>query len=130
MQVPLRRRHSFDRVRSFAREAAELLAERHPDRLTVEQRKAKRGGRLYLDFTRNAWGQTVVPPFAVRARPSAPVAMPIPWSALDDRSVGPQSFRVDNVVEALQRDDDPWHGFGRHAQSLADAEKRLARLTS
>lgn len=129
VHVPLRRTHTFDRVRSFAHALAELLARRHPDRLTVEQRKAKRGNRLYLDVARNAWGQTVVPAYAVRARPEAPVAMPIPWTALDEESIGPRTFRVDTVRETLDRESDPWRGFRRRAQSLRGAEARLKRLS-
>ncbi|HVS15100.1 MAG TPA: non-homologous end-joining DNA ligase [Thermoanaerobaculia bacterium] len=128
VHVPLRREHSFDRVRAFARALAERLAGRHPERLTVEQRKAKRAGRLYLDVARNAWGQTVVPPYAVRARGDAPVALPIPWQSLDDGSVGPRSYRVDNVAATLAGRADPWSGFARRARSLARPEGRLAKL--
>jgi bifunctional non-homologous end joining protein LigD len=75
--VPLDGRADFDTVRGFARDAAEELARRHPDRLTTEQRKDKRKGRLYLDAMRNAYAQTAVPPYAVRARPGATVATPL-----------------------------------------------------
>jgi bifunctional non-homologous end joining protein LigD len=77
LTVPLDRRADFDTVRGFARDAAEELARRHPDRLTTEQRKDKRKGRLYLDVMRNAYAQTAVPPYAVRARPGATVAAPL-----------------------------------------------------
>jgi hypothetical protein len=49
LTVPLDRRADFDTVRRFARDVADLLAARQPDRLTTEQRKDKRKGRLYLD---------------------------------------------------------------------------------
>src|SRR5919204_2949083 len=62
LTVPLDRWADFDTVRAFAREVAEELAGRHPDRLTIEQRKDK----LYLDTMRNAYAQTAVPPYAVR----------------------------------------------------------------
>ena len=65
--VPLDRRADFDAVRSFARDVAEFLAARHKDRLTTEARKNKRRGRLFLDYMRNAYAQTAVPPYAVRA---------------------------------------------------------------
>jgi len=128
VHVPVRREHSCDRARSFCHQLAALLASRHPDRLTVEQRKAKRGDRLYLDVARNAWGQTVVPPFAVRARPDAPVAMPIPWQALDDASIGPGTYRVDNAPEAIAQAPDPWSGFARRARGLSEPERRLKLL--
>ena len=71
--VRLDRRADFDVVRTFAREAA-LLVRRHPRDLTIEPRVADRGGRLYLDTGRNAYAQSAAPPYAVRARPGAPVA--------------------------------------------------------
>ena len=70
------RRHSR-RCSEFARDAAQVLAERHPDELTTEFRKAKRGGRILVDVARNGYAQTAVPPYAVRPRPGAPVATPI-----------------------------------------------------
>ena len=72
--VRLDRRADFDVVRTFAREAAALLVRRHPRELTIEPRVADRGGRLYLDTGRNAYAQSAAPPYAVRARPGAPVA--------------------------------------------------------
>lgn len=67
--VPLDRSASFDDVRAFARGVAEHLAAGRPDTLTTEVRKEARKKRLYLDIQRNAYAQTAVAPFAVRARP-------------------------------------------------------------
>ena len=68
MLVPLRPSLGFDEVRDFARRCGEVLVEKEPDLLTLEQRKAKRGDRVYVDIGRNAYGQTAVPAYAVRAR--------------------------------------------------------------
>ena len=62
--------------------AREVLVEKEPDLLTLEQRKAKRGDRVYVDIGRNAYGQTAVPAYAVRAAPGAPVSTPITWDEL------------------------------------------------
>ena len=67
--VPLRPRLGFDDVRDFARRCARGPGEQEPDLLTLEQRKAKRGDRVYVDIGRNAYGQTAVPAYAVRAAP-------------------------------------------------------------
>ncbi len=65
--VPLDRSADFDTARDFARAVAEHLAVRHDRLVTVEQRKDKRGDRVFLDYLRNAYGQTAVAPYGVRA---------------------------------------------------------------
>jgi bifunctional non-homologous end joining protein LigD len=112
---PLDRRAAFDEVRFFARELATLLADREPKRYTVEQRKEKRRGRLYLDTARNAYAQTAVAPYAVRALPGAPVACPLEWRELG--RVRPQQFTVRNIARRLARKDDPWAEIDGAARS-------------
>ncbi len=125
--VPLDRRADFDTVRGFARDAAELLAARHPDRLTIEARKNKRRGRLFLDVMRNSYAQTAVPPYAVRARAGAPVAAPIAWRELSDPGLTGARWNTRNVASRLRRKD-PWRGLSRHARSLAGPRRKLDRL--
>ena len=67
---------------------AELLARRYPDRLTTEIRKDERGGRLFLDYLRNAYAATAVAPYSVRAKVGAPVAAPLDWDELKDPRLG------------------------------------------
>jgi bifunctional non-homologous end joining protein LigD len=62
VHVPLNARQDFGTVREFARQAAELLAARNPDLVTTEQRKDKRGPRIYADIMRNAYAQLAVAP--------------------------------------------------------------------
>lgn len=126
--VPLDRSADFDAVRAFAREAMEVLAERHGNELTTEQRKDKRHGRLYLDVNRNAYGQTAVAPWSVRPLPEAPVAAPIPWRDLERRGLGPRDYTVRNVSRRIRRRRDPWAGIRRHARALDRARERLERL--
>jgi bifunctional non-homologous end joining protein LigD len=124
--VPLDRSAPFDEVRELARDVSRVAVERDPDRLTVEMRKRNRGDRLFVDWLRNAYAQTAVPPYAVRARPGAPVATPIEWDELG--SVDSRSFTIANVHRRLSRKGDPWRGLRRHARSLSRPRKRLDRL--
>ena len=121
--VPLRPAEDFDAVRGFARTVAERLVERDPDLLTVEARKDKRGDRVLVDVMRNAYGQTVVPAYAVRARPGAPVSTPIEWEELS--RVKQAQHTITSVRRRLARRADPWTGVRRHAQGLARARRRL-----
>lgn len=126
--VPLDASADFDTARAFARRVANIAAAREPDRLTTEQRKAQRGSRLYLDIMRNAYGQTAVPPYAVRAKPGAPVAMPLAWSELGDGRLRANRYRIDNAFRRLAQKDDPWQGIARRACALAAHAGRLDAL--
>ncbi|WP_030692192.1 non-homologous end-joining DNA ligase [Streptomyces globisporus] len=125
--VPLDRRADFDTVRAFARDVAELLADRHPERFTTAARKQARKGRLYLDVQRNAYGQTAVTPYAVRALPGAPVAAPLSWSELDDPDLTPQRWTLGTIDERLENDD-PWKQELRRGRSVEAARGRLEKL--
>ena len=72
--VSLRADNDFGTAHQFAREVAELVVADDAAHRTVEVRKDKRGGRVYLDVMRNAYAQTAVAPYSVRARSGAPVA--------------------------------------------------------
>jgi bifunctional non-homologous end joining protein LigD len=126
--APLDRSVDFDDARAFARELAALLAEREPKRYTVEQRKEKRRGRLYIDTARNAYAQTAVAAYAVRALPGAPVACPLDWQELG--RIEPQQFSVRNIGRRLARKNDPWAEIDRDARSLREPQLRLAQLRS
>ncbi|MEV0181740.1 non-homologous end-joining DNA ligase [Streptomyces sp. NPDC050625] len=126
--VLLDRRTDFDTARAFARSAAELLAARHPDKLTTAPRKDKRLGRLYLDIQRNAYAQTSVAPYAVRARPHAPIATPISWDELEDPELGPQRWTLRTLQDRLSDRGNAWQGLSHCRRSLARARRRLDTL--
>jgi len=124
--VPLNREADFDHVREFSHRVCRVLAEKHPDLMTTEQRKAKRGDRVFLDDLRNAYGQTSVAPYAVRARPGAPIATPLEWDEVDDGGLTPRKYRIGNIFRRLGQRKDPWTDIARHAQGLASAQRRLS----
>jgi bifunctional non-homologous end joining protein LigD len=110
--APVRRTAAHDDVRERARGIAEELAARHPDRLTTEWRKAKREGRILIDTARNTYAQTTVAPYAVRARPGAPVATPLRWEELEDAGLRADRFTLATVPDRLDRHGDPWAAIG------------------
>ena len=121
--VPLERKEDFDTVRAFAHDLAKVLASRHPDRLTVEQRKNKRGDRVFLDYLRNGYAQTAVTPYAVRARPGAPVATPIDWDELP--GMEPRRYTIENLSRRLAQKDDPWADMDDDLRPLGPARATL-----
>ncbi|WP_432063454.1 non-homologous end-joining DNA ligase [Streptomyces sp. S1] len=122
--VPLDRKAPYDDVRAFAADVSGVLAARHPDLLTTEVRKKAREGRLYLDVQRNAYGQTAVAPYTVRARAGAPVAAPLAWDDLDDPALDARARRLADVDLLLK--EDPWSPAPR-GRSLRAAADRLRR---
>lgn len=94
--------------------------------MTVEQRLQARGGRVYLDPFRNAFGATVAAPYSVRRRAKAPVSMPLSWQDVDP-SLDPSRFNLGDF-ETQRAHVDPWRDFFEKRQSLGLALKALRRI--
>ena len=133
VHVTLNAADDFDSVRAFARQAGGLLVARHPGLVTTEQRKDKRGSLVYIDIMRNAYAQTVVAPYVVRARPGAPVAVPLHWDEVADRRLTPARFTLRTVpgrLSELGGSGDPWSGISRRRYRLTKAARLLDELTA
>jgi bifunctional non-homologous end joining protein LigD len=116
--APVRRGPDSDRVRAVAGDLAEEVAARLPDQLTTSWRKAGRGGRVLVDAARNTYAQTAVAPYAVRAKPGAPVATPLAWEELSDPDLSPRRFTLRDVPSRLEERGDPWEGISGAAAPL------------
>ena len=116
--VPISIEPSFEEVHVFADVIAQRLAAGDPDHLTTEFIKQKREGRLFIDVNRNAYGQTVVAPYSVRARRAAPIAVPIAWADVDSDALRPDGVTMRNVWDWLKGRDDPWEDMERVAVAL------------
>lgn len=126
--VPLDRSAAFDTVRQFARDLAEMVAARYPDRLTARVRKKKRKGRVFLDYLRNAYAQNTVAPYAVRALPGAPIATPLDWDELGSKDLHAQTYTLQNIFRRMGQKEDPWKNIGRHGRSLDAPRRQLDQL--
>ncbi len=126
--VPLERHADFDSVRGFARQIAAMVVNRDSTAFTMEQHKNKRRGRVFLDINRNAYAQTVVATYALRARDGAPVAVPLDWAELRQKNFRPDRVTLHTIFDRLEKIEDPWKNFRRHATTLESARKRLERL--
>ena len=114
VHIPLQVDKDFAEVKPVARKIAERLHQEHPDLTTLEQRKEKRGDRVFIDYLRNDYGMTVIAPYSPRALKNAPVATPIDWEELEKPSLGPQAYTLANVFRRLAQKEDPWKDFYRH----------------
>ena len=118
--VPLERGHSWDAHKDFARRFAEALSLAEPDRFTATMSKAKRKGKIFIDWLRNQRGSTAVLPYSARARPGAPVAVPITWNELKEMEHA-HPFTIDDAKRLIDRaGSKSLHGWGFAQQRLPD----------
>ncbi|GIK86213.1 MAG: ATP-dependent DNA ligase [Betaproteobacteria bacterium] len=122
--LPVVRREPWDEVKDFAQRIAAHLAATLPSLFVASMSKARRRGRVFVDYLRNGESATAVAAYSLRSRPGLPVAMPIAWEALDEDVRG-DHFNLRNVPSLLAARDDPWTGYAAAAQSLAQARRRL-----
>jgi len=100
--VPLDPGHSWDKHKDFSKRFAEALSLAEPERYVATMSKAKRKGKIFIDYLRNQRGSTAIMPYSARARENAPVAVPIGWDALADiESAGAWTIR--DAGELLER---------------------------
>jgi bifunctional non-homologous end joining protein LigD len=109
--IPVEPRQDWATITAFTKAMADLMVMTFPDRFTAKLSKATRGGKILVDYLRNAEGATAIAAYSVRAKKHAPVSMPIAWEELK-RDVRFDCFTVRNAPARLRAQKrDPWDGF-------------------
>jgi bifunctional non-homologous end joining protein LigD len=106
--VPLDGAADVEAVARFADRVGAELVRRDPEHLTREFSKADRGGRILVDTGRNGYSATYAAPYAIRARPGAPVSAPCTWDEVASGAIGPQTVTVRTMRARLDAVGDPW----------------------
>ncbi|MHA6325193.1 DNA ligase D [Roseivivax sp. CAU 1753] len=101
--LPLRRTRGWDTVTLFSKIFAHVMAARAPDRYTATMSRARRKGRVFIDWLRNDRGATAIAPYSLRARPGAPVAVPVTWTELMQLD-GANRFSMSDMAARMKRD--------------------------
>ena len=123
--VPLKREAGYEPVHALAHRIARHLVAAAPDERTLEFARKDRAGRVFVDVNRNAYAQTCAAAYAVRARPGAPVSLPVEWQALQDASLRPDGHRMSAVPALVEQRENPWADFRRRAVALSTFERRM-----
>jgi bifunctional non-homologous end joining protein LigD len=119
--VPLQRVHTWDEVKSFSKALAEHLAQLIPERFLANMSKQKRKGKIYVDYLRNGKGATAVAAYSTRARPGAPLSVPLSWDELSN-DLRSDHFTIQNIHERLGRlRKDPWKDYFTTRQKITRA---------
>ena len=110
--------HDWEAHKGFARLFAEAMATAEPDRFVATMAKAKRKGKIFIDWLRNQRGATAVMPYSARARAGAPVAAPVSWRELTDID-SPARWTIDDADALIDRASAPdLKGWGFAEQAL------------
>ena len=107
----------WDAVKGFAAAMARPMAADEPDHYVATITKAKRTGRILIDYLRNGRNNTAIVAYGTRARPGAPVSMPLAWDELGPE-IGPAHFTVANAPARVANTPDPWADFRKAERPL------------
>ncbi len=118
--VPLTPDAEWPQVKDFAQRFALALSEREPDRFVATMSKAKRKGRIFIDWLRNQRGATAILPYSARARAGAPVAAPVTWAELEDIAEAAHFTLADGKRLLERASDRALSGWGMASQGLPD----------
>ncbi|GAA5234502.1 DNA ligase D [Verticiella sediminum] len=121
--APIRRTLDWDTCRAFANGMARHLETLMPERFVANMNKARRKGRIFVDYLRNGEQATAVAAYSVRARAGASVSLPVDWDALaPERDLRGATYNVQNVPDLLAQASDAWADY----ESSAATVKRAA----
>jgi bifunctional non-homologous end joining protein LigD len=122
--VPLRPAADWDTVKAFCKGFAEDLSKQQPDRFVATVSKARRKGKILIDWLRNGLGATAVVSFSPRARPGAGVATRLTWREVTAK-LDPGAFTLKTVPARWRKlKSDPWDGFDTTKNKLPDTLER------
>jgi len=110
-------------AKTFAQEICRQMETDSPDKYVINMAKSARGGKIFLDYLRNDRLSTAVAPYSPRARPGAPVSMPVSWAQVKS-GLDPLRFTV-RTVPALLAKSNPWEAYCDSERPLEQAVRKL-----
>jgi bifunctional non-homologous end joining protein LigD len=122
--APVERRLGWDDLKAFTKAVVEQMERGEPALYTTNMAKARRGGKIFLDYLRNGRNATFIAPYSPRAREGATVAVPITWEELA-HGIDPLAFTILSVPKRLAKlPADPWTGMAEVKQANTAATWR------
>ncbi len=106
--VPIQSLKSWTSFRKFAKNIAEIMEMKWPQKYVSNMRLKNRKGKIFIDWVRNTKMATSVAPYSIRVKKTPSVSMPISWRELD--KVSPNEITMKDALQRLKRKD-PWENF-------------------
>lgn len=120
-------RLGWKEAKAFAQTVCSQMANDSPDRYIIVMTKKLRAGRIFLDYLRNDRTATAVAPLSPRARPGAPVSMPLNWNQVKS-GLDPQRFTM-RTTSAFLKKSKPWQDYCDGERPLKQAIERLVKIS-
>jgi bifunctional non-homologous end joining protein LigD len=121
--VPIAASLTWDQLKPLCKGFADSMVRAQPTKYVATVSKAKRKGKVLIDYLRNGRGATAVCAYSTRAKAEAPIAVPIAWDELT-RALRPDQFGLQHVPERVATSADPWRDFGKQRPKLTAALQR------
>jgi bifunctional non-homologous end joining protein LigD len=119
---------TWDELREFSEAVSVLMFRQYPNDYVTTMSKAKRKGKVFIDYLRNVREASAIAPYSTRSREGAPVSVPIAWTELTAR-LDPRKFTIETVPGRLKKlKADPWADFDKSRRPL-NLKKLAAALT-
>ncbi|MBP2159118.1 MULTISPECIES: DNA ligase D [Asticcacaulis] len=116
--VPIERKYGWPAIKAFTKAIAESMAQDSPMRFIANMSKAKRKGRIFVDYLRNDLTSTAASAFSVRARSGAGVSTPLFWKELSPK-LRPSDYNIETIVKRLDKQKaDPWADYFEVRQQI------------
>lgn len=126
--VPIKPERDWNVIKPFSRAIALHLEAHLPDRFIANMAKKKRTGKIFVDYLRNGWEATAIAAYSTRARPGAPVSVPLAWDELRP-DLKSDHFTIESVRRRLaQLTEDPWKEYYGSRQRVTAAMLRMFGL--
>lgn len=125
--IPLGAQYTYVQSGQFSKILARLTYEALPNLISLEHNPQKRQGKIYIDFLRNSFGQTVAAPYSVRPKPGATVSTPLKWSEVK-KGLDPREFTIKTLGQRLQKVGDLFEIILGPGIDMQKCLKKLERL--
>lgn len=118
MVIPIKPEYDWNIVKTFAHTFVDFMVMTYPDEYVGTLSKEKRKNKIFIDYLRNSKGATAIAPYSTRAKPNAPVSVPLRWDELS-ADHDKNQYTIFSVVKRLNRiKSDPWKAFFSIKQTL------------
>ncbi len=105
LYADLPQRLPSDQSTALAKQVAEELEKEHPKLVTATMTKARRSGKVFLDWSQNSGSKTTISPYSLRGKERPYVATPLGWDEIEAGAEDPdglEQLRFDEVLERVE----------------------------